>query len=335
MTARPSPTQRALDPATVAELIAASFGSRHRPVDCGPLTGGGFAAVWWARLDDGRAVVLKASPPAGARLLGYERGLLAAEARYYRLVAARAPEVPVPRVLHVGRDPALLDGEWMVMTRRPGRSLVDPGAVDDAPVRRDLGSALAALHAVTGDGFGYDGGRVSGSSWRGTFTAMVDELLADARAWGVALPAAPRRIRQLVERRGDVLDLVTVPRLLHFDLWDGNVLAAPGAGGRPRLTGLVDGERWLWGDPLVDLVSPVLLGRIEDDPHHPLLAGYADRAGAPVVLDGAARHRLALYRLHLYLLMVVEGPSRGMAAESTADRFERLGALLDEVAGAA
>src|SRR6185312_7969140 len=176
---------------------------------------------------------------------------------------------------------------------------------------------------------GYDGGRVAAPTWREAFTAMVDELLADADAWGVELPAAPERIRRLVERGGDALDLVTEPVLLHWDLWDGNVLAAPGPGGRPRLTGLVDGERWLWGDPLMDLVAPLIGRRTEDEPNHPLLAGYADRAGAPLVLDAPARRRLGLYRLHLYLLTVVEMPSRAMAPAEFPHRFARLGALVD------
>lgn len=62
--------------------------------------------------------MLKVAPPPSVRLLGYERGLLAAEARYFRLVADHAPAVPVPRVLH-------LDGEWMFMTLLPGQSLAD------------------------------------------------------------------------------------------------------------------------------------------------------------------------------------------------------------------
>jgi aminoglycoside phosphotransferase (APT) family kinase protein len=245
--------------------------------------------------------------------------------------------VPVPRVLHVGSDPDVLDGEWMFMTLLPGRSLselaVAGRAADDAPVRRDLGRAFAALHTITGDRYGYDGGRTAGSSWRGAFTAVVDELLADADVWGVELPAAPARIRRVVDRHAGVLDLVTRPALVHFDGWDGNVLAAPDADGRLRLTGLVDGERYLFGDPLVDFVTPALYARIEDEPHHPFLDGYARGTGAPVVLDAPARRRLALYRLHLYLLMAVEMPSRAMTGDGWRDRRDRIGGLLDQQLG--
>jgi aminoglycoside phosphotransferase (APT) family kinase protein len=325
-----SPTQRILARTDVERLVHASFGPECSVRDCGPLGGGGFAAVWWVRLDDGRTVVLKTSPPAGVPLLTYERGLLDAEVHYYRLVAARTPEVPMPRVLHHGTDPRALDGEWMFMTMVPGRPLTDLAAEepppDVAPVRRDLGAAYAQLHAVTGERFGYDGDRISGSSWRGVFTAMVEELLADGAAWGVHLTVAPSRIRAVLDRHGDLLDSVRRPALVHFDGWDGNVLAAPGPDGVLALSGLVDGERWLFADPLMDFVSPVLYRRVEDEPEHPFRVGYG-----PLSMDLSARRRIALYRLHLVVLMTVEMPSRAMSLDSHAQRHERLATALDEL----
>ncbi|MFF5202279.1 phosphotransferase family protein [Micromonospora parva] len=327
-----SPTQQSLTSADVAYLVGASFGPGAGVRDAGPLTGGGYATVWWALLDDGRRVVLKLAPSAETPLLRYERGLCAAEDRYFRLVAERAPQVPVPAVLWHGTDPAY--GEWLVTELLPGRSLFDlaeaGGAVDDGPARYDLGVALAALHQVTGDRFGYDGGRASGATWRAAFTAMLDELLADAADWDVRLPVTPQRLHELLGRHADVLDEVRRPALLHFDCWDGNVLAAPDGDGRLRLCGLVDGERFLYGDPLLDLVSPRLFQRVEDDPEHPLLRGYQAAAPRPLVLDASARRRLAFYRLHLYLLMTVEMPSRGMTAQSHPGRYAQLAALLDE-----
>ena len=117
----------------------------------------------------------------------------------------------------------------------------------------------------------------------------------------------PDRIRELVAGSAAELDEVDRPALVHFDLWDGNVLAVQG-----RLAGLVDGERYLYGDPLVDFVSPVVLRRVEDEPAHPFVRGYAAATGTPVVFDAPARRRLALYRIYLYLIMIVEVPSRGI-----------------------
>ena len=327
-----SRTQRSLDHDQVQGFVDASFGADRRVVDCGPIPGGGFATVWRVALDDGRDVVLKVAPPPDAPLLRYERGLGAAEARYFRLVATHAPQVPVPPLLHYGNDRE--HGEWLFTGLLPGRTLKEwsDGAqhLDDAPARRDFGAAIAALHRVTGDHYGYDGGRASGATWREAFAAMLGDLLADAADWEVRLPVSPARIRELPERYAWVLDQVRRPALLHFDGWDGNVLAEPDQpGGALRLRGIVDGERFLFGDPLMDLVSPLLYRRAEDDPEHPFLRGYRAAAAEPLVFDEATLRKLSLYRLHLYLLMTVEMPSRGITRENHPDRIERLADLLD------
>lgn len=309
-----SPTQRVLRPADVEALVDASFGTGV--AECAVLAGGGFAAVWRVRLSDGRQVVLKVAPAPGVRLLRYEQGLVPAEAEYFRLVRARTAGVPVPEVLYLGTDPRVFDSAWLFTGYLPGTALAnlaahDAAHGDDSGVRRELGAAVARLHTVTGPRFGYTGARPHGSTWAAAFTAMVDALLADARVWDVELPCSPGRIQRLVAGHADVLDLVAEPRLVHFDLWDGNVLASAG-----HLTGLVDGERYLYGDPLVDLVSPGLFRRMEYAPDHPFLLGYAEATGRPVTLDASARLRLTLYRMHLSLLMLVELPSRGMAGDT-------------------
>jgi aminoglycoside phosphotransferase (APT) family kinase protein len=323
-----SPTQRLLSSADIQDIVGSPV------LEAAELSGGGFAAVWRATLTDGRQVVVKVGPPPTARLLAYERGLIRREAEYFRLVADRAP---VPSVLATSDD-------WIVTTLLPGRPLT---SADSPLARAQLGAVLAAIHKITGPHFGYvsdpapdagpvahpalrpgpvahlspgsagdresgpSGDRASGADWPTAFAAMVGALRADAAAWGVPLPP----LDGVVERHADVLASVTRPALLHFDLWDGNVLAGPSG----ELTGLVDGERYLYGDPLLDLVSPALFRRIEDMPDHPFLRGYGRTE-----FDRSARIRLALYRLHLYVLMLAEAPSRGIGP----GRHERVTRLL-------
>lgn len=290
-----SPTQPALTAGDIAGIVRTGLAAEV--ADAAELTGGGFATVWRATLTDGRQVVVKVGPPASARLLRYEKGLIRAEARYFDLVRARAP---VPEVL-AGAD------DWIITTLLPGRPLTE---ADSPAARTQLGAAVARVHTITGDRFGYTGDRASGADWPTAFAAMIDDLRADAADWQVPLPP----LDGLVDRHHAVLATVTRPALLHFDLWDGNVLAGPDG----SLTGLVDGERYLFGDPLLDLVSPALFRRIEDDPGHPFLLGYR-----PPPFDAAARTRLALYRIHLYVLMLAEAPSRGIT-----DRSDRVTDLL-------
>jgi aminoglycoside phosphotransferase (APT) family kinase protein len=252
---------------------------------------------------------VKVGPPAGVPLLRYERGVIAAEARYYRLAGA-AGGVPVPPVLHA-------DDEVVVVGLLPGRPLAEPEEQQaQASVRRELGTALRSLHSVKGVRFGYDGeGRASGSTWPEAYAAMTADVLADARDWGVALPLPDAEIMALAERHAGALAEVREPSLVHFDLWDGNVLCADG-----RLTGLVDGERYFWGDPLYDFVCTAIGRRIEDEPGHPVLRGYYGRETHE--FTAGERIRLRLYRIQFCLLLLAEMPSRAMTGEIARERRE-------------
>ncbi len=314
----PSPTRRALTVKDIARLVARTFGLQVGVATATDLDSG-FAAVWRLELTDGQRVVLKVSPPPEARLLRYEQGMIGAEFRYLRLLHREAPTVAVPLAVGHGRDH---DAEWLFASLLPGRSLAKVGSsLDDRPVRQELGATVARINAIPGESWGYDGARSSGATWPEAFTAIVEALLADAEDFNVRLPIEPATVRALLTDHYDALANVTKPSLVHFDLWDGNVIVDESG-----FTGLVDGERHLFGDPLMDLVSPALYRRMEDEPDHPFLKGYG-----PLRIDDSARRRLALYRVHLYLLMVVEMPSRGMTADT--DRRDRLtDLLLDEIA---
>lgn len=185
---------------------------------------------------------------------------------------------------------------------------------------------VARLHEVTGPGFGYPSGALGplAPDWRTAFAGMYDAVLDDARHYRAWLPFPVDEVARVARTAHDALDEVTVPRLVHFDLWRGNILVERAEAG-PRIGGLIDGERMLWGDPLADFVSLALLGDIRRDAD--FLAGYQE-AGGTVGFDGPARQRLALYRSYLYLIMLVETVPRASGDERVAWVREAVGPQL-------
>jgi tRNA A-37 threonylcarbamoyl transferase component Bud32 len=135
-----SPTQPRLSEAGIAAIVTAGLGAAI--TGASELTGGTYAAVWRAGLADGRQVVVKVGPPASARLLEYEQGLIQAEAEYFSMVRAQAPGVPVPEVLAVSTAPA-----WIITSLLPGTPLAD---ADSPRARTELGAAVARVHTITG-----------------------------------------------------------------------------------------------------------------------------------------------------------------------------------------
>jgi aminoglycoside phosphotransferase (APT) family kinase protein len=216
--------------------------------------------------------------------------------------------------------------EWL-----PGSRLVeligDLTPDREAAVRYELGDLTARLHSVSGTHFGYPrrDGRTRSSSWRVSFAIMVDDVLAGAHRLRVDLGAAPDRIATAVRRHERLLDAVGRPTLVHFDLWDGNVLV----GAEGTVFGLIDGERTFYGDPYAEFVSLALLRDIAEVPD--LLDGYARRTGRPVRLDRPDRTRITLYTIYLYLLMLSEGPTRGYVGPGHEAFLDRLRGLLDRL----
>lgn len=276
---------------------------------CEPLTGGTFNSAYRISAADGRGLVLKIAPRPEAPVLTYEHGLLRTESLYYQAMAGRAP---VPEVVHADFSREVIGSDLLLMTELPGTTWFDAreriGDADRARLRGELGGLVARLHRVTGEGFGYPQGEVR-PSWRAAFLAMVDAVLADAGTYAVALPRAADQIRATMRAWADLLDAVRVPVLVHFDLWDGNIMVDVDAE-RPRITGLFDGERAFWGDPMAELVSLALFEDIERD--EAFLAAYA-AGGGRIDFDRGARLRLAMYRCYLWLIMLVEAAPRGFS----------------------
>ncbi|QQQ77979.1 aminoglycoside phosphotransferase family protein [Saccharothrix sp. 6-C] len=255
------------------------------------LTEGMFNTAYRLTAADGRETVLKVAPPADVPLLTYERDLMRTEALAFRLMAARG--LPVPEVL-LHEDGLLLmtalTGEpWS--SARAGLTDAEHGAL-----RRELGGIVRELHGITGDAYGYVQGP-NGATWREAFTKMVDAVLADADRFGVELPD----VRPAFEARAHLLDEVTEPVLVHFDLWEANIFLADG-----HVEGIIDPERALFGDPLAEFATVALFTELDDD----FKAGYGV-AG----FTGGEETRIALYRAYLCLVMIVEGVPRGYAGE--------------------
>ncbi|MEV6999100.1 aminoglycoside phosphotransferase family protein [Streptomyces sp. NPDC093982] len=260
-----------------------------------PLTGGTYNTVEELLLTDGSRYVLKVPPAPTVPGLRHERRLLVSEAEFYR--GAAEADVPAPRVV--------AGGDRLLMTACPGEPW--NGELADAErtaLRRELGRQVARLHRVPGPGFGYPSGALGplAADWRTAFTGMLDAVLDDARRYGARLPRPADAVAHTLQAAYDALDDVTVPYLVHFDLWQGNILVDR-ASGEARIGGLIDGERMFWGDPLADFVSLALLDDIKKD--EAFLAGYRE-AGGRAGFDVPARLRLALYRSYLYLIMLTE-----------------------------
>jgi Ser/Thr protein kinase RdoA (MazF antagonist) len=302
----------------VQAIVTHQFGNQRRLVAFEELKEGYFNAAARLELDDGLRVVLKAAPPPGMPILRYERDILRVEVESLRLVGAQTG-VPVPQVLAYDPSRRLLESEYFLMECLPGTPFHKLRPVCSAEqqevVELEMGRLAREIGSLHGSAFGYFAQPTpAGVSWRECFAGMLQGVLQDGEVAGVGLPMTYAEMYGLLEAHFGVLETVTIPQLVHWDLWDGNVFVDPAT---YAITGLIDFERALWGDPLMEAIFRV------PEPRGAYARGYGgELLGAP-----GATLRRSLYNVYLYLIMIIECTYRRYETDAQ-ERWSR--ARLDE-----
>ena len=286
------------------------------------LSGGTFCAVQEATLNDDIQIVIKTSVPDQARpdgrtpLLTYERDLLRSEIATLEALAA-VDTVPVPEVLLTDFSRRQADVDILVMSHIPGVAW-DTATQHMTPAAnkrawQQVGGILAGIHSVTAIRFGYPAADfvLGATSWPAFVDMLIHTATDDAATWGVDIESE-RLLAALDAVRPTLVD-VTQPRLIHNDLWPGNVLVDPHSG---EVQGIVDLERALYGDPIQDLCGSESMNTGE--PNAALVDGYLQAGGSfeaetgtGPALGANARARLALYRLWAMSVQFIEIVPRG------------------------
>lgn len=291
-----SSTKRKLTEAEWSAIAQKAFG--QAAIAAVELTDGWANAAYLVTLEGGKQVIVKVAPPAGTKLMSYEQGLMTAEVEVLQLVK-KAGTVPVPAVYAHDVSESIVDCEYFIMEKLEGEpyNKVKGSLTEEQHKRIDyeLGVYNRQLNDIRGDRFGlYAAAEGSVITWRETFMNLLLGVLADGEREGVILPADYAAVRKEASRRAVALDEIVEPRLIHWDLWDGNVFIKDG-----KVSGIIDFERALWGDPLMEHYFS----------HFNLSPGFLEGYGIKELSPAQLRRR-ALYDLYLDLILRIECPFR-------------------------
>ena len=201
--------------------------------------------------DTGNPLVVRIAPPEDrGQMLFYEHMMMRQEPHLHRLLRANT-SMPVPEIIHFEERNEDLGRDLMVMERLPG----GPMEADDENLMEELGRKLREVHerirAEPGC-YGYLGAHrpmEPQETWDGAFRVMWNALLDDIENCGGESVEQIGQWRELLEKHAGSFKLYQSPaRLLHMDIWSQNILTD----GNGCLTGLVDWDRALWGDPEIE-----------------------------------------------------------------------------------
>lgn len=270
---------------------------------------GWFNAAYNVCLSDGREVILKIAPPPDAEVMTYEQHIMSTEVASMRM-AAQNPAIPVPEIYFFDTARDLCDSDYFFMEKLRGENygLVRASLAPEVQGQIDeqIGALVREINGFTGAYFGYPGNSdLQADTWKAAFVNICESVLEDGRRKNAEYgPFSIAEIRTAILKHAPALDAVTTPRMVHWDAWDLNVFVQDG-----RITGLLDFERVLWGDPLLEAQFRPLFGE-----NNGYLRGYGKTS-----FTHEEQQRMHLYSLHLALVAKTEGYYRHYDTEDVAN----------------
>lgn len=293
-----SRTKTSVSPDTLRDMMrAAGIGGAAEIAELGD---GEFNTAYKVTAADG-CYVVKIAPRDDADVLTYEKNLMATELAVYELIAQHT-DVRVPKVLY--QSSAVIGSPWYMMEYLPGQPLTKAKLTREQKrrVMFELGQSTAKINAVKNDAFGYMQKGLK-PSWKEAYHDMAAAILADADRLRVRVPHREKILRLIAQNAG-VLDEVKQARLIHFDLWKGNIFVSENG----ALEGIIDTERAMWGDVYGELVNLDFFGDFARNTA--FIEGYNSVADEKIVLNASARKRMNLMRLYLALIIYTEADTR-------------------------
>lgn len=275
------------------KMTAAAFPD-SKAVNFKELKEGYFNAAYLIQLSDGRETVLKISPPKGTLVMTHEKNIMYSEVHSMKMIH-NMTKVPVAEIYYYDSSNTLCNAEYFFMEKLKGESFSSIMDTLDEEDKRQIqyttGTYNAELNGVTGTKFGYYGqSDKQGEDWFSVFKSMVTDTIKDAEHLSIDLHVESQTILQLLEQDKQYFVEVTTPKFVHWDLWAGNVFVE-----KNKVTGLIDFERCLWGDELIEV------GFRSHNQDKDFLRGYGIKE-----FSESQKIRITWYDLYLFLIVVLE-----------------------------
>ena len=241
--------EEALRSDQLAECVRRHLPDAELPVELTPIPTGKFNSGYFVRAGD-EALVLRVAPPKDSVFLFYEVDMMRQEPGIHRLLLEETA-VPVAEILAYDDSCEIVDRDFILMKRLPGDPLCDTPGVNTENVMRRVGECLAEVHALTAEQYGYIGEHAPMEpqpSWPEAFQVMWRKLIEDVGDTGHYDADECRSLVSLLDRHTHLFERPVASSLLHMDIWGQNILVDRAG----HLTGLVDWDRALWGDPEIE-----------------------------------------------------------------------------------
>lgn len=168
------------------------------------------------------------------------------------------PDFPVPKILIFDRTKNIVDCDFIIEEEVEGQDLCY--VIERMQARRDfmlnLGNVIGRLHSITFDSCGYfdeDFNQITHCSWVSLVNSLFEKYLYDIESKSSLEDGMILMIRRYWKDSQDYLQMTSMPSLIHDDLTDRNIRVREIGVNHYVISGILDFELCMIGDPIKDL----------------------------------------------------------------------------------
>lgn len=197
-----------------------------------------------------KQVVLRVGPVNRNLLMAFEENLMKAEEYVYEL--CNKNNVPCSKVLVCDTTRNIIDRDYMIVEYIKSMPLsncvMDKEQKDE--VYSQVGAYVKKLHSITNSKFGRVSYILAGKgydTWYEYLIAEINDITGRLQKLGDFTQKEVDNIKYVYENNKSILDAVTIPKLVHSDLWEGNVLIEKEED-KYNVVAIIDSDRAIFGD---------------------------------------------------------------------------------------
>lgn len=226
-----------------------AFGKSAEKFSAKELSGGLCSAVYLVEAN-GEMTVLKIASESGIKVMRHEKMYVPAEAMIMKKLNETL-DISMPQLLFYDDSGEFCGVPYFFMSYLRGKPLNLTEGITEAQyhrIKEQLGEITRSIYEIEAPCFGIPLIPESSRKTNAEFVYMLFEwLLLDAREKNIEIPGiSAEDLLALISRREKELNGARMPRFIHTDTWNGNVMVENG-----EFTGLVDYAAVLYGDPLM------------------------------------------------------------------------------------
>jgi aminoglycoside phosphotransferase (APT) family kinase protein len=277
-----------LQRAEINQVISHLYGSDTHITACHLLEGGLFNTSYQVETDaESGAIILRAAPVNQHLLFDFERSMMSAEPLFYQLLQDHG--IPSSAVIHYDNSFQVIEREYIIYRCIPSIQMDHPSVpVDVKPaLNQQVGRLVALMHQIKLDHFGWERPQDDSNlfqTWSAFLIRFAGEIVERSANYGIFSDVELEKFMRIFKNRA-LFDQINQPRMVHSDLWEGNVLVQQNEDAW-EVVALIDVDRTIFGDRALEFTSDWTLG-------NDFLGGY----GFGLDHSPASKYRQGAYQM--------------------------------------